>query len=165
MKVITAHLNIKIIVISAVLLIVFAACIPTLVNYKLKQKTDVSETPANIKTETTFEETTEKTMKDKEFEKAVEKEWLKTSAYIELRKESGKDFISSKIMGEQAAIFALLGKVMEVLLERINFVGVLQVFNFTKSTHIKINYKDLHNEKYNKKSRRHLCRICCWTSN
>ena len=65
MKVITAHLNIKIIVISAVLLIVFAACIPTLVNYKLKQKTDVSETPANIKTETTFEETTEKTMKDK----------------------------------------------------------------------------------------------------
>lgn len=74
-----------------------------------------------------------KTMTDKEFEKAVEKEWLKTSAYIELRKESGKDFISSKVMGEQAAIFALIGKVMEVLLES-KSATVKDIKNITEMT-------------------------------
>ena len=54
---------------------------------------------------------------DKAFGKAVEKEWIKTSAHIEMRKESGKDFISSRIMGEQATVFALLGKILEVLLD------------------------------------------------
>ena len=70
---------------------------------------------------------------DKAFEKAVEKEWVKSSAYIEMRKESGKDFISSKIMGEQATIFALISKIMEVLLES-KSATVKDIKNITEMT-------------------------------
>lgn len=72
---------------------------------------------------------------DKAFEKAVEKEWVKSSAYIEMRKESGKDFISSKIMGEQATVFALLGRVLEILLESgsATVEDIMRVIEITKS--------------------------------
>lgn len=72
---------------------------------------------------------------DKAFEKAVEKEWVKTSAYIEMRKESGKDFISSKIMGEHATVLALLGRIIEVLLESgsTTVEDIMKVIEITKS--------------------------------
>lgn len=71
---------------------------------------------------------------DKAFEKAVEKEWIKSSAHIEMRKESGKDFISSKIMGEQATVFALLGRIMEILLESgsATVEDIMRVIEITK---------------------------------
>ena len=72
---------------------------------------------------------------DKAFEKAGEKEWVKSSAYIEMRKESGKDFISSKIMGEHPTVLALLGRFIEVLLESgsTTVEDIMRVIEITKS--------------------------------